>query len=894
MAASPGTAPSAETESVDMHPSPPPASSPAAHPLHESPSQTTAAPLEAAHLDQATSTPTPPPGQGTEDHSLADYLPPPPPPPPLPPTDGEPSLPPPGAAPAESTALDAASAEKPASHSPRSLDEAAEVSVVASAPLPPPSPQIGEALPEDALQPSPPATPTATASRASPDSSTTEAVAMPLQEAAPPPPGPESVDAGSHPAPAPLTQPLEGGPEGLLLQQQPRPPFPEMATPPCENSEPPRPSSSPSPAESTCTLADAAADEAVAAASKEAAGSPPALEATNGETNTTPGVPVASENGAELSLSEPVQTPSSPGMEDEPCSPEMAPPGFENFKSQWLPVPPPTRPAGFTDSLGEGAATNAVGVTPVAAAGSIPALEAMDMEMDKSLGQQPQLKNGAEGQLQQPLLVSYPPMMEAAPCSPDMPPPGFGNFKSWLPQPTLAPLGETTHSLPDVTASNLVAVMFAEKASLVSTLEATDVEKDTGHSLLPPLESGSEGSSQGTLPRAPSPVIKDAPSSPDMAPPGFENSKFLQPEIPSSPVPRTACRLQESATIGALYVTTAEFPNPSPAVDAVDTLMDTAPAPSPPSGSEEQGSSPQVPPRLPSCMVHGTACSIEMIPSGSDNVESLQNLPQTAVLPLVQTPDILEDAVTKKTVPAEVVHHQLPVSAPVEEAKEPIQPPPLENGSEGPLPHLKPQASSRTAQAACTSPEIAPVGSENLESSTPATKLLTLKSENSVQATGTDLKSSAAVESPSKHQEGSLTQPQHEPSSPSCSPQKAPPGYEHSESSEQLPPPPPLCTKFEIGQMVCGCCRSLIAYPKGAVHVQCGCCGTINLVLEEHQVGKVYCGQCETLLMYPFGAPAVRCSNCRFVTEIGERNVRRRISMDQSASPQQEELTEQS
>lgn len=38
------------------------------------------------------------------------------------------------------------------------------------------------------------------------------------------------------------------------------------------------------------------------------------------------------------------------------------------------------------------------------------------------------------------------------------------------------------------------------------------------------------------------------------------------------------------------------------------------------------------------------------------------------------------------------------------------------------------------------------------------------------------------------------------------------------------------CT--EIGQMVCGCCRQLVAYPRGAVHVQCFGCSTINLVLE--------------------------------------------------------------
>ena len=35
-----------------------------------------------------------------------------------------------------------------------------------------------------------------------------------------------------------------------------------------------------------------------------------------------------------------------------------------------------------------------------------------------------------------------------------------------------------------------------------------------------------------------------------------------------------------------------------------------------------------------------------------------------------------------------------------------------------------------------------------------------------------------------------------------------------------------------MGQMVCGSCRELLAYPRGAVHVQCAGCRTINLVLE--------------------------------------------------------------
>ncbi|XP_062205184.1 uncharacterized protein LOC133907164 [Phragmites australis] len=932
MAASPEADPPPETESADMHPSPsPPSSPPAPCPAQESSSLATASPPEAAHPGHATLAPTPPLEQATPERPEADE-----PPPPI--DDGADPLPllphPPEVAPAASAVLEAISTEKPASPLPRREDVAVEVSpdVAASAASPPPSPQIGEASPEDAPPPpSPPPTPPDTTSRGSPDPPTVEAAAMPSQEAAWPPPAPESMDADSQTAPAPLTPPLESGPEGLSPQQQPRPPSPEMAPPLFENSEPEQtPSPLPPPAESTHAFLDGEADEVVAVVS-EASASPPALEAMDGETTTAPGVPPALESGVEVSLQEPVQTSSSRGMEAEPCSPEMAPPGFENFKSQWLALTPPTLPAEFTDSLVEAAATNAVAVGMMleAAAGSVPALEAMDAEMDISPGLQPPLKSGAEGQLQQQLLGSSSPMAQAAPCSPDMPPPGFENCKlSWIPLPTLAPPAETTYSLPDVAATNEVKVMCAEKACSVPALEATDVGTNTVWSLLPPMESGAGGSLQGPLPRAPSPTIQAAPCSPDMEPPGFENFRSSQLQLPTPPLLQTACIniMQDSATTGTDEVVAVdvqmEAPQPS-ALKEMDVHMDATSALPLPSDNQAGGSLPHKSPQLPSQTMHGTVCSLEMVTSGYENVVSSQLLPSASVLPLVQTPDALTDAMTKKTVTVEEVCHPLYVVGAVEEAKGSILPPPLENGCEGPLQCLEPQVSSPMVQAAPSSPEIAPAGFENLESSQPtslhlaetidpspqacATKSVAVKSEetaqlpSSLQATYTDLEIAIALQSPSKSGEGSLPQPQHHPSSPSvqdapCSPEMAPPGYEKLDSLEQpLLPPPPLCTKFEMGQMVCGCCRELLAYPRGAVHVQCSGCLTINLVLEEHQVGKAYCGQCETLLMYPFGAPAVRCSTCLFVTKIGdqERNVRRRILMEQGGSPHPKEQTPQ-
>ncbi|KAM0001022.1 putative transcription factor Znf-LSD family [Helianthus debilis subsp. tardiflorus] len=73
----------------------------------------------------------------------------------------------------------------------------------------------------------------------------------------------------------------------------------------------------------------------------------------------------------------------------------------------------------------------------------------------------------------------------------------------------------------------------------------------------------------------------------------------------------------------------------------------------------------------------------------------------------------------------------------------------------------------------------------------------------------------------------------------------------------------------EMGQMVCGSCRHLLSYPRGARYVECACCLVENYVLEEHEVGQVVCGSCNVLLMYPYGAPKVRCATCRAETEIG-------------------------
>lgn len=122
-----------------------------------------------------------------------------------------------------------------------------------------------------------------------------------------------------------------------------------------------------------------------------------------------------------------------------------------------------------------------------------------------------------------------------------------------------------------------------------------------------------------------------------------------------------------------------------------------------------------------------------------------------------------------------------------------------------------------------------------------------------------------------------------------------PPGW------ESPPPPPPGCepassSKFpttpstapaipEMRQMVCGVCRSLLSYPKGAIHVKCPGCQTVNHVLEAHQVGLVKCRSCTVLLMYKYDSPSVRCSCCLCVTEIGGDNKRQMYPMQNGHPP---------
>ncbi|XP_077244615.1 protein LOL2-like [Tasmannia lanceolata] len=74
-----------------------------------------------------------------------------------------------------------------------------------------------------------------------------------------------------------------------------------------------------------------------------------------------------------------------------------------------------------------------------------------------------------------------------------------------------------------------------------------------------------------------------------------------------------------------------------------------------------------------------------------------------------------------------------------------------------------------------------------------------------------------------------------------------------------------------MAELVCGGCRTLLRYTRGATTVRCSCCQTINLACA---AAHVNCGQCQTTLMYPYGAQSVKCAVCHYVTNVGMSNMR--------------------
>ncbi|GFP97457.1 protein lsd1 [Phtheirospermum japonicum] len=82
---------------------------------------------------------------------------------------------------------------------------------------------------------------------------------------------------------------------------------------------------------------------------------------------------------------------------------------------------------------------------------------------------------------------------------------------------------------------------------------------------------------------------------------------------------------------------------------------------------------------------------------------------------------------------------------------------------------------------------------------------------------------------------------------------------------------------MEMAQLICGGCRTLLMYTRGATSVRCSCCHTVNLVpdstfllscLLAPNVAHINCGNCHTTLMYPYGAPSVKCAVCQYITNV--------------------------
>ncbi|QDZ19113.1 hypothetical protein HOP50_02g16260 [Chloropicon primus] len=69
--------------------------------------------------------------------------------------------------------------------------------------------------------------------------------------------------------------------------------------------------------------------------------------------------------------------------------------------------------------------------------------------------------------------------------------------------------------------------------------------------------------------------------------------------------------------------------------------------------------------------------------------------------------------------------------------------------------------------------------------------------------------------------------------------------------------------------LICGGCRTVLAYPTGAASVRCAVCTTVNQLTPQNTMANCRCQGCNTHLMYQPGATSVRCALCQHVTQVG-------------------------
>jgi len=80
----------------------------------------------------------------------------------------------------------------------------------------------------------------------------------------------------------------------------------------------------------------------------------------------------------------------------------------------------------------------------------------------------------------------------------------------------------------------------------------------------------------------------------------------------------------------------------------------------------------------------------------------------------------------------------------------------------------------------------------------------------------------------------------------------------------------PFLRNNTVSHLICGGCRTMLAYPTGATSVRCAVCTTVNQTgVAPQTMANIRCQGCNTHLMYSSGATSVRCALCDFVTQVG-------------------------
>ncbi|XP_073061216.1 uncharacterized protein [Primulina eburnea] len=94
--------------------------------------------------------------------------------------------------------------------------------------------------------------------------------------------------------------------------------------------------------------------------------------------------------------------------------------------------------------------------------------------------------------------------------------------------------------------------------------------------------------------------------------------------------------------------------------------------------------------------------------------------------------------------------------------------------------------------------------------------------------------------------------------------------------------------RLGLSQLVCGGCRTVLLYPRGATNVRCTLCNMVTPVpptatapMPNH-VAHVNCGNCCITLMYPAGAPSVKCSICHYILNVNMDYTRSSLQMHQT------------